>query len=139
VERITLKHVILLVLTVLFFSFIGCSNVSPDAVELTVDFTWEAYAPCDMGLPQMNILGIPNNTKFLEISMYDHEYGFDHGKVKIEYEGSITIKKGSFTEITGPCPPPKGIGRYKITVKALDGKDVVVGLGSKERYFPEKK
>jgi hypothetical protein len=37
-----------------------------------------------------------------------------------------------------PCPPPNGQGRYEITVKALDVSDIIVGTGSKERYFPEK-
>ena len=59
--------------------------------------------------------------------------------VRVVYEGSGDIKKGSYTEITGPCPPPKSAGRYKITVKALDENDVVVGVGTKERYFPEEK
>ena len=49
------------------------------------------------------------------------------------------ITRGSYKEITGPCPPPNSAGRYKISVKALDGNDIVVGTGSKERLFPEKK
>jgi hypothetical protein len=134
-----MRKIVSLILIGICFSLYSCEKKDPNSVELSVDFTWEGYAPCDMGLPQMNIGGIPKNTKFLEISMYDHEYGFDHGEVKIKYEGSGTIQRGSFTEITGPCPPPKGVGRYKVTVKALDGKDVIVGIGSKERHFPEKK
>jgi len=75
--------------------------------------------------PQMSINGIPINTKYLSISMYDHEYGFDHGGVKIAYDGSNTIVKGSYKDITGPCPPPNGQGRYKITVKAIDENDSI--------------
>ena len=48
------------------------------------------------------------------------------------------ITRGSYKEITGPCPPPNSAGRYRISVKALDGNDIVVGTGSKERLFPEK-
>lgn len=134
-----MKKIISLILIGICFSLYSCGKNDPNAVELSVEFTWEGYAHCGMGLPQMRINGIPEHTKFLEISMYDHKYGFDHGEVKIAYEGSGSIKMGSFTEITGPCPPPNGVGRYKITVKALNGKDVVVGLGSRERHFPEAK
>ena len=134
-----MKQVIILILITLFFSFYSCEKKDPNAVDLSVDFTWDGYANCGMGLPQMSIGGIPENTKFLKISMYDHEYGFDHGEVKIGYEGSGTIQRGSFKDITGPCPPPNNPGRYEITVKALDGNEMVVGVGSKERYFPEDK
>ncbi len=35
--------------------------------------------------------------------------------------------------------PPDAPGRYKVTGKAIDENDVVVDVGSKERYFPEEK
>jgi hypothetical protein len=60
------------------------------------------------------------------------------GEVKIKYSGSGMITRGSYKEITGPCPRPNSAGRYKISVRALDGNDIVVGTGSKERLFPEK-
>jgi len=125
-------------LLILLFVLINCSNVSPDAVELVVNFTWNGYKHCGMGLPQMNIRGIPENTRYLNISMYDHEHGFDHGEVKVVYDGSSTITMGSYTEITGPCPPPNNPGRYRITVKALDENSVVIGIGKNEKIFPEK-
>ena len=134
-----MKKIIPMILICICFSIYSCEKKDPNSVELSVEFIWEGYAPCDMGLPQMDIGGIPENTKFLEISMYDHKYGFDHGEIKIAYEGSNTIIKGSYKEITGPCPGPNETGRYKITVKALDADNVVIGDGSKERYFPEKK
>jgi phosphatidylethanolamine-binding protein (PEBP) family uncharacterized protein len=127
----------LLLLTI--FILANCSDRRPDAVELTVDFNWEGYKHCGMGLPEMHIGAIPENTKYLKISMYDHEHGFDHGEVKTIYDGSNKITRGSFIEITGPCPPPNNPGRYRITVKALDQSDVVIGVGKKERYFPEEK
>jgi hypothetical protein len=70
--------------------------------------------------------------------MYDHAYFHDHGEVTIPYDGTSIIKLGVLEKIQGPCP--FGVpGRYKITVKALDGDDVIIGTGSKERYFPEEK
>jgi len=117
---------------------IGCSNTSPDAVDLEVDFTWKGMTPCGWGNPEIRIDGLPENTKALTVSMYDHVYFYDHGKVTITYDGSSIIKMGVLKEIQGPCPPDVP-GRYKITVKASDGNDVVIGIGSKERYFPEEK
>ena len=134
-----MKQVIALILIGICFSLYSCEKKDSNAVELSVDFTWEGYEACAMGLPQMSIGGIPENAKILKVSMYDHEFGFDHGEVTITYEGTGTITRGSYAEITGPCPPPNSAGRYKISVKALDRNDIVVGTGSKERLFPEKK
>jgi len=69
--------------------------------------------------------------------MYDHEYKYDHGKVIFPYTGNGIIDRGRFKEIQGPCHPGAP-GRYEITIKAVDEKEVVIGIGSKERYFPEK-
>lgn len=68
--------------------------------------------------------------------MYDSVYLHDHGEVTIAYDGSGIIKMGVLEELQGPCPPDVP-GRYKITVKALDENSVVIGTGSKRRYFPE--
>ena len=40
-------------------------------------------------------------------------------------------------KIESPCPPDTP-GRYKVTAKAIDENEIVIGVGSKERYFPEK-
>lgn len=133
-----IKKLLMVMFVIVTFAIVNCSNVSSGVVDLKVDFTWEGYNHCGMGLPQLSINGIPGNTKYLSISMYDHEYGFDHGEVKIAYDGSNAIVKGSYKEITGPCPPPNGQGRYKITVKAIDENDSIIGKGSKEKPFPVK-
>lgn len=114
----------------------GCEKVNPDAVDLEVDFTWESMPSCGWGSPEMNIEGIPAATKSLKISMYDHAYRHDHGKVIVDYRGQTTFAQGQFKVIQGPCPPGSP-GRYKLTVKALDKNEVVIALGAKERLFPE--
>jgi hypothetical protein len=116
----------------------GCSNVSPDAVELVVDFSWQGVKLCGYGNPEISIRGVPENTKSLVVSMYDSVYFHDHGEVTIVYDGSGVIKAGVLEKIQGPCPPDVP-GRYKISIKALDEKNVIIGKGSKKRYFPEKK
>ena len=114
----------------------GCEKVSPDAVDLTVEFTWEGMPSCDWGNPEMSIGNIPAATKSLEISMFDHVYRHDHGSVVVDYRGQTTFEQGQFKAIQGPCPPGSP-GRYKLTVKAMDENDVVIALGAKERLFPE--
>lgn len=138
IKGIPMKHVITSVLIALFFSSFGCSNVSPDAVDLEVDFSWEGMVPCSWGIPEIGIKGVPENTKYLVVSMYDHAYFYDHGEVRVAYNGSNIIAEDSLKEIYCPCPPDAP-GRYKITVKAIDDNEIVIGVGSKERYFPEEK
>ena len=126
-------YLLSIVFCILGFS---CSNVSPDAVELSVEFSWEGLKPCGWGNPEISIGGVPEETKKLVISMYDSVYLHDHGEVSVTYDGTGTIKMGVLEELQGPCPPDVP-GRYKITVKALDDDDVVIGIGSKRRYYPE--
>lgn len=133
-----MKYAILSALVSLFITFVSCSNVSPDAVELKVDFTWEGMKPCGWGNPEIRVSGVPENTKFLKVHMYDHVYFHDHGTVVAPYTGDGIIARDRFEEIQCPCPPDVP-GRYKITVKALDASDVVIGIGRKKKYFPEKK
>ena len=133
-----MKQTISLILIAFCFSLYSCEKKDPNAVDLSVDFTWEGMMACGWGNPEISIRGVPDNTKVLVVSMYDHVYFYDHGKVTIAYDGSGIIKMGALKELQAPCPPDVP-GRYEITVKALDGNDIVVGTGSKERYFPEKK
>ena len=117
---------------------LACSNekVGPDVVKLSVDFTWEGIKPCNWGNPQIYIEKLPERTKFIKISMYDHAYKHDHGTVVSVFDGNGVISRNAFNDIQGPCPLGTP-GRYEITVKALDEQQVVIGIGSKERAFPE--
>ncbi len=133
-----MKFVFCMCLMLASFCSLTCSDVSPDAVDLAVDFSWDGIQACSMGNPEIRIGGLPANTQFLEISMFDSVYIHNHGEVTIENDGSGIIKLGAIEELQGPCPPDVP-GRYKITVTALDANRVVVGTGSKRRYFPEEK
>ena len=120
---------------VLIFTLFGCSNVSPDAVELTVDFTWEGLVPCAVGgNPEIRVGGIPDETKVIVVSLYDH--GMSHGKQKFSYDGTGIVKKGALDEIEGPCPNIDA-GRYKFKIEAVNEDGVIIGTGSRERSFPE--
>jgi hypothetical protein len=127
----------LIVLAAFCGMLLACEKVSPDAVDLAVDFSWEGLKPCGWGNPEIHIDGIPRHTRFLKVSMFDHAYSYNHGEVSIPYSGSQIIAKDSLQELRGPCPSYTP-GRYEITIKAMDQNNVVIGVGSKERQFPEK-
>lgn len=133
-----MKHLFLILFFMPIFSLSGCENekVSPDAVQLSVDFTWQGMKSCGWGNPEIHVNGIPENTKNLTISMYDHAYSHDHGTVKMPYAGETIIRKDRFKKIQGPCPVYTP-GRYEITVRALDAGEFIIGMGSKKRLFPE--
>ena len=116
----------------------GCEKekISPNAVALSVAFSWNDMKPCGWGNPQIYISGVPAKTTYLKISMYDHVYRHDHGTVVVPYTGFEVIAKGHYKTIQGPCPPGSP-GRYEITIKALDKDRTVIGIGSTERIFPE--
>ena len=104
---------------------------------LTVDFSWDGLVPCALGgNPEIQVSGIPDATKTLVVSLYDH--GLMHGKQTFDYSGSGIIKKGALDEIEGPCPAIDS-GRYKFKVEAVDANDIIIGIGSLEKHFPEKR
>ncbi len=133
-----MKYGLYLLVIGIVLSVSGCENVSPDAIELSVDFSWKGMKSCGWGNPEIHVSGAPGKTKKLKVSMYDHVYYHDHGTVTIPYKGTKIIAMGAHKEIQGPCPPDDP-GQYKITVRAIDKNDVVIGIGSKARFFPEKK
>ena len=134
-----MKYILFLLIIglVSFVSSCEKEKVSPDVVELSVDFSWEGMEPCGWGNPEIHVSGIPENTKFLRISMYDHAYRHDHGTVMAPYTDNGILAKDRFKKIQGPCPSGAP-GQYEITIKAIDEKEAVIGIGSKERIFPIK-
>lgn len=68
------------------------------------------------------------------VTLYDH--GMLHGKQTLDNDGSGIIRKGALDEIEGPCPVVDS-GRYRFKVEAVNVDKVVIGLGSREKYFPE--
>ena len=101
-----MKHLLPTIIIALIFTFYGCEKekVNQNAVELSVDFTWEGMEQCGWGNPEIHVDGIPEKTKFLKISMYDHAYRHDHGTVKMPYSGVGVIERDRFNKIQGPYP-----------------------------------
>ena len=123
----------------LIIFFLGCENeemVSPDAVKLSVKFSWKGIVMCDHGNPEIHLANVPEQTEFIKIHMFDHVYNDDHGQGIVHYNKDNIIAKGQFKKIQGPCPTGAP-GLYEITVKALDQNKVIIGTGSMERSYPE--
>ena len=116
----------------------GCEKNEPypKATPLVVEFSWEGMKPCGWGNPEIHVEGIPSQTQFLVISMFDHAYKYDHGTVVMPFTGDGNITQDRFKEIQGPCPSWTP-GQYKITVKAIDDQEKVLAIGSHQRPFPE--
>jgi hypothetical protein len=130
----------MIVLTFLGFvlAFSGCDKPTshPDAARLSVAFSWEGMKPCGWGNPEIHVDGVPAQTKFLIISMFDHAYKHDHGTVTMPFAGERTIARDRFKAIQGPCPSWSP-GQYEITIKAVDEKETVIAIGRNQRPFPE--
>jgi len=130
-----MKPMIYIMLLLLSFFSSSCSKVSPDAVDLNVDFNWQGLVPCTPGgNPEIRIGGIPADTDVLVVRLYDH--GMSHGKQFLYYDGSGVIRQGALDKIEGPCPAIDS-GKYRFKIEAVNAKKVIIGIGSKERYFPE--
>ena len=114
-REIFMKSILNLLIVVLILFLFGCEKISQDAVELSVDFSWKGVEQCGWGNPKIRFSGVPEQTKFIKVHMYDHEYKYDHGKVIFPYTGNGIIDRGRFKEIQGPCPPGAP-GRYEITM-----------------------
>ena len=77
-----MKSFFVLACTLALLAVICCSRVSPDAVDLKVDFTWEDLVVCGPGThPEIRVTGIPAETKTLVVKLTDH--GLSHGKQSI--------------------------------------------------------
>ncbi len=125
----------ILLFIILLLASCSSEKISPNAVDLDVSFTWEGIKTCNQWNPEIKIEGIPNDTKLLSIGMYDHAYRYDHGIFEIPYNQKNIIAQN--TKLESPCPPG-GPGKYKLTVKAIGDQGIIIGIGSKERYYPEK-
>ncbi len=134
----TIKYLIMLILMALLVALFSCTKVSPDAVELKVDFTWEGLVPCAPGgNPEIRVSGVPGDTRILRVTLHDHD-GVGYTRQTMPYDGTDIIQKGSLDEISEPCPFFEA-AQYTYEIAAVDENGVIIGIGSKKRFFPEEK
>ena len=118
---------------------LGCASaqISPDAVELSVDFAWQASDRCSSQSPAIRVQNIPAATKTLQVKLKDRDVpNWNHGGGTVAYDGSGLIPAGALKNgYNGPCPP-SGSHSYQFMVKAIDAAGVIVGTGQQTRNFP---
>jgi len=122
-----------LVLYLLLF-ICSCENISPDAVDITVDYSWGTRPGENRENPEIRLTGVPSKTRFLEVYLVDLDVSFaDHGEIeKIPYTGKDFIPSGSLKKYIGPSPPRRNgyAGNlYEFTIKALDENETIIGIG----------
>jgi len=113
------------------------AQIIPDAVELSVDFAWQASDRCSSQSPAIRVQNIPAATKTLQVKLKDRDVpNWNHGGGTVAYDGSGLIPAGALKNgYNGPCPP-SGSHRYQFMVKAIDAAGVIVGTGQQTRNFP---
>jgi phosphatidylethanolamine-binding protein (PEBP) family uncharacterized protein len=122
-------------IVVLLFTMAGgecaAAKVSPNEVELQVEYVWTPPSKCSTVSPEITVSGVPASTKQLNVTLTDLDVPtYNHGGGTLKYEGSNVIPSGALKNYRGPCPP-SGQHRYTIHVDAIDASGVIVGSGKK--------
>jgi phosphatidylethanolamine-binding protein (PEBP) family uncharacterized protein len=73
---------------------------------------------------------------FLQMKDLDNARGNHGSGDTIPYTGTDTIPYGTLKYFRGPCPPSPH--NYQITVYALNGEDVAIGVGKGAALSPSK-
>jgi phosphatidylethanolamine-binding protein (PEBP) family uncharacterized protein len=132
------KTVFLLSTTLTLLTLFSCTNESKNAAQMGVDFEWQQIDKGAQENPAIRLLGVPDGTKRFLVSLVDLNLnGFDHGSGYVDNDGSGIIARGTVKgSYNGPDPPyPNLKHSYEITVKALDEKGTVIGIGKKAKIF----
>ncbi len=134
-----MKRLMMLIMVGSMLLTAGCATtqVSSDAVDLTVDFAWQPSDRCSRRSPEIRVANIPAATKTLYVKLKDRDVpNWNHGGGTMAYDGSGLIPAGALKNgYNGPCPP-SGSHRYEFTVQAIDAAGVVVGIGKETHPFP---
>jgi phosphatidylethanolamine-binding protein (PEBP) family uncharacterized protein len=117
----------------------GCvsEKVSPDAVTLGVEFSWEGTSRCSNVSPVIRVTGAPHGTTSFKVRLVDLNVPtWNHGGGTVAHDGSGVIPAGALKSgYNGPCPP-SGTHSYQFIVKALDAEGTVIGEGKSVQKFP---
>ena len=119
--------------------FFGCvsAQVSPNAVNLTIKFSWKGVKKCSSYSPKIRVSNIPAGTKSFQVKLKDFDApSWNHGGGKVPNNGSGIIPAGALKSgYNGPCPP-SGSHRYQFTVNAIDKEGIIIGIGKAVKKFP---
>jgi phosphatidylethanolamine-binding protein (PEBP) family uncharacterized protein len=133
---------IILFFMVIMIALFGCNStkVSENASVLNVTFEWTKASVCSSVSPEIHIMNIPKETKFLRIKVVDLDMPtYDHGGGEVLYDGSTTVSEGALKTYDGPCPLFGVEHSYEIAVQALNAdKKLVLGHGKAIRKYKNK-
>ncbi len=137
---------------VIYFALIGiallmtivmlaCEKSYPNAIEMKIDFSWHSTKDVAHISPEIILNEIPDGTKQFLVELKDLDCTIcGHGSGYVDYTGEPVIKTGAVKgSYVGPRPPPGNINTYEITVKALNEKEQVIGIGKQTNKYPMKK
>ena len=122
----------------MLLTLFACTDDYKNAAVIGVNFEWQQIDKGAQENPEIHLTGIPQGTKRFLVSLVDLNLnGFDHGSGYADNDGSGIIARGAVKgSYNGPDPPfPSVKHRYEITVKALDEKDAVIGIGKNAKLF----
>lgn len=138
-EEKKLKNLLLLVSVAFSIIFLcACTDEAENAAVMGVEFAWQLIDKGSSDNPQIRLTGVPPGTKRFLVSLVDlNLQGFDHGSGFVDNDGTGIIARGAVKgSYNGPEPPyPSVKHTYEITVKALDAKDAVIGIGKNAKQF----
>ena len=118
--------------------YCSCADDSEDAAAMGVDFDWQQIDKGSTDNPDILLTGVPPGTQRFLVSLVDLNLkGFDHGSGYVDNDGTGIIGRGTVKgSYNGPDPPyPSVKHTYEITVKALDEKGAVIGIGKNAKQF----
>ncbi len=120
-----------------FTALTGYAKVSPNVINLNVKISWKTIQKCSNESPEIKIINLPKNTKYIEVSLSDTNVpSWNHGGGKVKYNGSNIIPKNALKNgYNGPCPP-SGSHLYVFDVKAINKDGVIIGSGESKSEFP---
>jgi hypothetical protein len=101
---------------------------------MSLSFSWQGYARCEVRSPAFEVGGVPPGTKQLEFNMVDESLRhFPPDGGSVPYRGHGAIPAGAFKYV-GPCPNRPHL--YRWTVSAIDRDGKVLALATATGRFP---
>ncbi len=134
-----MKNLLLLISVAFSIIFLcACTDEAENAAAMGVEFAWQLIDKGSSDNPEIRLTGVPPGTQRFLVSLVDlNLQGFDHGSGFANNDGTGIIKRGAVKgSYGGPDPPyPSVKHTYEITVKALDEKGAVLGIGKNAKQF----
>jgi hypothetical protein len=131
-----------IIITILLLFALGCSKekVSPEVVELEIDYQWTEEDRGSTKNPKIVVKNVPQNTTTFYVDLVNlNNPGSPHGGGYVQNDGTGVIGPGTIKGYYwGPDPPPPIRHDYEITVVAMDW-DLTIGIGKLAKIFPPEK